>query len=87
MLAVRCAVVEFSFDSFVLGILLSGGSGGITIAGGVTDVVSSSSTASLFFISSSYSSCVLCFPTLVPLRQTSSNFCSSFSVDLCLLLR
>ena len=32
MLAVRCAAVKFSFDSFVLGILLSGGGGGITVA-------------------------------------------------------
>ena len=87
MLAMRCAVVEFSFDSFVLGILLSGGGGGITVAGGVTDVVSSSSTASLFFISSSCSSCVLCFPTLVTLGHTSSDFCSSSSTNLCLLLR
>ena len=87
MLAVRCATVEFSFDSFVLGILLSGGGGGITVAGGVTDVVSSLSNASLFFISSFYSSCVLCFPTLVPLKHTSSDFCSSSSTDLCLFLR
>ena len=81
MLSVRCAAVEFSFDSFLLGLLLFGGGGGITVAGGVTDVVSSSSTASLFFISSSYNSGVLCFPTLVPLRQTSSNFCSPSSAD------
>ena len=81
MLAVRCVAVEFSFDSFVLGILLSGGGGGITVARRVTDVVSSSSSASLFFISSSYSSCVLCFPTLIPLRQTSSDFCSSSSTE------
>ena len=77
MLAVRCAAIEFSFDSFVLGILLSSGGGGITVAGGATDVVSSSSTALLFFISS----WVLCFPTLVSLRQTSSDFCSSSSDD------
>ena len=64
MLAVRCAAAEFSFDSFVLGILLCGGGGGITVARGVIDVVSSSSTASLFFISSSCSSCGLCFPHL-----------------------
>ena len=81
MLTVRCAAVEFSFDSFVLGILLSGGGGGITVAGGVTDVVSSSSIASLFFISFSCSSYVPCFPTLVPLRQTSSNFCTLSSDD------
>ena len=87
MLTVRCAAIEFSFYSFVLGILLSGGGGGIIVEGGVTDVVSSSSTTSLFFISSSCSSYVWCFPTLVPLRKTSSDFCSSSSTDLCLLLR
>ena len=53
MLAVRCAAVEFSFDFFVLGILLSGGGGGITVARGVTDVVSFLSIPSLFFINSS----------------------------------
>ena len=31
MLAVRCDTVEFNFDSFVLGILLSGGGGGIRL--------------------------------------------------------
>ena len=88
MLSVRCAAVESWFDFFVLDILLSGGGGGgITVAGGVTDEVSSSSTASLFFINSSYISCALCFPTLVPLRHTSSEFFSSSSTDLCLLLR
>ena len=87
MLAVRCAAIESNFCSFVLGILLVGGGGGIIIAGGVTGVVSSSLTASLFFISSSCSSYALCFPTLVPLRLTSSEFCSSSSTDLCLLLR
>ena len=56
MLAVRCAAVESSFCSFVLSILLFGGSGGITVVGGVTGVVSSSLIASLFFISSSCSS-------------------------------
>ena len=86
MLGVRCAAVESSFCSFVLSILPSGGGGGITVAG-VTSVVRSSLIASLFFISSSYSSCALCFPTLVPLRHTSSEFCSSSSADLCLLLR
>ena len=88
MLAVRNAAVESSFCSFVLGILLvGGGGGGITVVGGVTGVVSSSLTTSLFFISSSCSSCALCFPTLVPLRHTSSEFCSSSSTDLSLLLR
>ena len=87
MLAMRCATVESSFCSFVLSILLSGGGGGITVAGGVTSVVRSSLTASLFFISSSCSSYALCFPTLVTLRNTSSEFCSSSSANLCLLLR
>ena len=87
MLAVRCPAYEFSFCSFVLSILLSGDVGGITVAGGVTSIVSFSLTASLSFISSSYSSCVLCFPTLVSFRHTSSDFCSSSSTDLCLLLR
>ena len=65
MLVVRCAAVEFSFFSFVLSILLfGGGGGGITVVGGVTGVISSSLTASLFFISS----WVLCFSTLVSLR-------------------
>ena len=87
MLAVRCAAVQSSFCSFVLSILLYGGGGGITVSGGVTGVVSFSLTASLFFISSSCSSCALFFPTLVPLRHTSSEFCSSSSAYLCLLLR
>ena len=60
---------------------------GISVAGGVTGVVSSLLTTSLFFISSSCSSWVLCFPTLVPLNQTSFDFCSSSSADLCLLLK
>ena len=87
MLAVRCAAVESSFCSFILSILLSSGGSGITVAGGVTGVVRSSLTASLFFISSSCSSCALCFPTLAPLRHTSSEFYSSSSVDLCVFLR
>ena len=81
MLAVRCAAVEFSFCSFVLSILLSGG------AGGMTDARDSSLTASLFFVNSSYSSCALNFPIFAPLRHTSSEFCSSSPADLCLLLR
>ena len=87
MLEVRYAVVESSFCSFVLSILLPGGNGGITVVGGVTGVVSSSLTASLFFISSSCNSWVLCFSTLVSLMQTSSDFYSSSSTDLCLLLK
>ena len=80
MLAVRCAVVDSGFFSFVLSILLSSGGGGwIIVAGGVIGVISSSLTAASFFISSSCSSYALCFPTLVPLRQTSSDFCSSSS--------
>ena len=55
MLAVRCAAVEFSFCSLVLSILLSGGAGGMTDAGMVTDVVDPSLTASWFFDNSFYS--------------------------------
>ena len=55
MLVVRCAAVEFSFYCFVLSILISGGVGGMTDAGGVTYAVDSSLTASLFFINSSCS--------------------------------
>ena len=81
MLVVRCAAVEFSFCSFVLINLLSGG------AGGMTDAGDSSLTTSLLFVNSSYSSCALYFPTFAVLRHTSSEFCSSSPVDLCLLLR
>ena len=52
MPAVRCAAVAFMLSSFVLSILSSGGVGGISGAGRVTDAVNSSSTASLFFINS-----------------------------------
>ena len=55
MLAVRCAAFDFSFFPFVLSILPSSGTGGISGVGGVTDAVNSSSTASLFFINSCYS--------------------------------
>ena len=55
MLAVWFATVEFSFYSLVLSILLSGGVGGMTDAGRVTDVVDPSLTASWFFVTSSYS--------------------------------
>ena len=65
MLAVRCDAVEFSFCSFFLSILLSGG------AGEMTDAGDSSLTASLFFVNSSCSSCALYFPTFAPLRHTS----------------
>ena len=81
MVAMRCAVVEFSFCSFVLSILLSGG------AGGMTDAGDSSLTASLFFVNSSCSSCALYFPTFASLRRTSSKFYSSSPANLCLLLR
>ena len=83
----RCAAIEFNFCSFVLSILLSGGAGGMTDLGGVTDAADSSLTASLFFVNSSYSFLALCFPTPVPSRQTSSDFCSSSSAGLCLLLK
>ena len=52
MLAVRCAVVEFSICSLVLSVLLSGGAGGMTDTGRVIDP---SLTASWFFVNSSYS--------------------------------
>ena len=55
MLTLRCVAVEFNFCSFVLSILLSGGAGGMIDAGGVTDAVDSSLTASLFFVNSSCS--------------------------------
>ena len=80
MLAVRCVAVEFSFCSFVLSILLSGG------AGGMTDAGDSSLTASLFFVNSSYCSYALYFPTFAPLMHTSSELYSSSPADLCLLL-
>ena len=81
MLEVRCSAVEFSFCSFVLSILLSGGANRMTNAG------DSSLTASLFFVNSSCSSYALYFPTFAPLRYTSSEFCSLSPADLCLLLR
>ena len=49
------AAVEFSFCSFVLSILFSGGASGMTDAGRVTDAVDPSLTASWFFVNSSYS--------------------------------
>ena len=49
------AAVEFSFCSFVLRILLSGGASGMTDAGGVADAIDSSLTASLFYVNSFYS--------------------------------
>ena len=81
------AAVEFNFCSLVISILFSGGAGGMTDAGRVTDAIKSSLTASLFFVNSSYSFLALCFPTPVSLRQTSSNFCSSSSAGLSLLLK
>ena len=55
MLAVWFAAVEFNFCSLVLSILLSGGAGGMTDAGRVTDTVDPSLTASWFFVNSSCS--------------------------------
>ena len=55
MLVVRCAAVEFNFCSLVLSITLSGGAGGMTEAGRVTDAVDPSLTASWFFVNSPYS--------------------------------
>ena len=85
MLVVRCAAVEFS--SIVLSILLSGGAGGMTDVGGLTDAVDSSLTASLFSFNSSYSSYALYFPTFAPLKHTSYVFFFSSPADLCLFFR
>ena len=46
----RCAVVKSNFCSWLLGIMLSGGAGGMTDADRVTDAVDPSSTAPLFSI-------------------------------------
>ena len=56
MLAVRCAAVEFNFCFWLLSIMLSGGAGGMTDAGRVTDAFDPSSTAYWFSINSSCSS-------------------------------
>ena len=85
MLAVRCAAFDFSFCPFVLSTLPSGGAGGISGAGGVTEALDSQSDSSLFFINSSCSLGTLCFPAPELIRQTSSSSCSS--IDLCLFLR
>ena len=55
MLAVRCTAVESNFCSWMSSIMLSGGAGGMTDAGRLTDVVDPSSTASWFSINSSCS--------------------------------
>ena len=55
MVPVWFAEVKFSFCSFVLSILFSGGVGGMTGAGRVADAVDPSLTASWFFVNSSYS--------------------------------
>ena len=55
MLVVWVATVEFSFCSLVLRILLSGGAGGMTDAGRVTDAIDLSLTASWFFVTYSCS--------------------------------
>ena len=53
MLAVRYAAVEFSFCcSWLLGIMLFDGAGGMTDVGRLTDAVDPSSTALLFSIDS-----------------------------------
>ena len=52
MLAVRCATVEYNFCSWLLSIMLSGGAGGMTDAGRVTDVVDPPPTTSWFSINS-----------------------------------
>ena len=87
MLAVRCTAVESNFCFWMSSIMLSGGAGGMTDAGRLTDAVDSSSTASWFSINSSCSFRILAFPSLVQLRQTSSDFLSLSLTGLSLLLR
>ena len=70
-------------SSFILGNLVSGGSG-LTVAGGMVD---SSLIASFFSINSSCCSLASCLPTRVPLRQTSSDLLPSSSVGFYLLLK
>ena len=70
-------------SSFVLGNLVSGGSG-LTVAGGMVD---SSLTASLFSSNSSCCLLVSCLPTRVPLKQTSSDLLPSSSAGFYLLLK
>ena len=80
---VLCAAGAFMLSSFVLGNLVSGGSG-LTVAGGMVD---SSLTASLFSINSSCFLLISCLPTRVPLRQTSSDLLPSSSAGFYLLLK
>ena len=87
LLAVWFAAVEFSFCSLVLNILHSGGVCGMTDPGRMTDAVDPSLTASWFFVNSPCSFLALFFPTPMPLRKTSSYFCSSSSAGLSLLLK
>ena len=56
MLSVRCVVAKFNFCSWLLSFMLSGGAGGMTDAGRVTDAVDPSSTSFWFSINSSHSS-------------------------------
>ena len=55
MLIVRCSAVELIFYSWLLSIMLSGGSGGMTDVGRITDEIDPSSTASWFSINYSCS--------------------------------
>ena len=79
--AVVCAAGAFMFSSFVLGNLVSGGSG-LTVVEGMVD---SSLIASLFSINSSCCSLVSCLPTRVPLRQTSSDLLPTSSASFLLV--
>ena len=81
--AVVCVAGAFMLSSFILGNLVSGGSG-LTVAGGM---VVSSLAASLFSINSSCCSLESCLSTHVPLRQTSSDLLPSSSTGFCLLLK
>ena len=63
----------------------AGGAGESSGAGGMTDAVNSSSTASLPLVNPSYSLCGPYFPALGEIKQTSSDSCSCSFADFCLL--
>ena len=76
MLAVRCTAVESNFCSLISSIMLSGGAGGMVDVERLIGAVDPSSTASWFSFNFSCSLLMLAFHLLMPLRRTSSNFCS-----------
>ena len=87
LLVVWFVVVELSFCSLVFSFLLSGGAGGMADARRVTDAVDPSLSASWFSVNFSCNFLALCFPSPVPLRQTSFDLCSSSYAGLSLLLK